>query len=140
MTSLYMCTQYYSLSVFVVHDSSKSQLVCIVVVDGNWTDWTQWTACSKSCGFGTKMRTRSCTNPAPLDCGKDCEPRGYNNKEVLTCNKFNCSGMLFHYALGLIFAVSTPKMSKSLLLLVLLSNRNIRRHMVLAPFKVLCLV
>lgn len=42
-------------------------------VNGQFTAWTQWGLCSKSCGDGTKERTRTCTNPAPLYGGLDCQ-------------------------------------------------------------------
>ena len=37
-----------------------------VAVDGGWSDG----ACSKTCGDG--FQTRTCTNPAPSNGGKDC--------------------------------------------------------------------
>ncbi|OQV23958.1 Semaphorin-5B [Hypsibius exemplaris] len=40
--------------------------------DGNWTDFSDWSACSVSCGGGRRSRTRTCTNPAPQFGGLDC--------------------------------------------------------------------
>lgn len=40
-------------------------------VDGVWTDWAH-TDCSETCGEGTGVRTRTCTNPAPVACGATC--------------------------------------------------------------------
>jgi len=40
---------------------------CCTPVDGGWTDWG---ACSVSCGGGTQ--TRTCTNPPPNECGAVC--------------------------------------------------------------------
>ena len=36
-------------------------------VNGNWTDWGNWSGCDcdHSTGTGTWNRTRSCTNPPP---------------------------------------------------------------------------
>ncbi|XP_057313082.1 SCO-spondin-like isoform X2 [Hydractinia symbiolongicarpus] len=41
-------------------------------VNGNWTMWTNWTACSKSCDNGTRIRLRECVNPAPSFGGDKC--------------------------------------------------------------------
>lgn len=40
-------------------------------VDGGWTAWSSWSACSDDCD-GTQTRTRSCTNPAPVCGGANC--------------------------------------------------------------------
>lgn len=45
-----------------------------------WTDWTAWSSCSKSCGSGTRLRTRICV-----------EGRCFGNKEEgEICNKEEC--------------------------------------------------
>lgn len=36
-------------------------------LDGGWTSWTNYSACSVPMGHGTKYQTRECTNPEP--CG-----------------------------------------------------------------------
>ncbi|XP_057313086.1 SCO-spondin-like isoform X2 [Hydractinia symbiolongicarpus] len=41
-------------------------------INGNWTMWTNWTACSKSCDNGTRTRLRECANPAPSFGGDNC--------------------------------------------------------------------
>ncbi|XP_056004586.1 IgGFc-binding protein-like [Ostrea edulis] len=48
-------------------------------VDGEWADWSQWTACSVTCfsttgasNSGSRSRERTCTNPAPAYDGKQC--------------------------------------------------------------------
>ncbi|XP_057292100.1 uncharacterized protein LOC130614680 isoform X2 [Hydractinia symbiolongicarpus] len=57
--------------------------------DGNWTIWTNWGACSKSCGLGYETRYRWCTNPEP-DSGGDYCPGV--NQTFKTCNNFTCPG------------------------------------------------
>jgi len=50
--------------------------------------WSEWGACSKECGGGTK--TRECTSPTPKDGGKDCE----GEKEA-ECNGDACKAVAY---------------------------------------------
>ena len=56
----------------------KSQLfifwnnIALFVVDGNWSPWAEWSECSRTCGFGQKMRIRLCNNPRPSNTGRWC--------------------------------------------------------------------
>ncbi|KFB46823.1 AGAP002268-PA-like protein [Anopheles sinensis] len=56
-------------------------------VDGGWTEWSSWTACSEPCGFGRSLRWRSCTNPAPRHGGRACEG---SESEVKSCKQQEC--------------------------------------------------
>ena len=58
-------------------------------MDGGWTQWSSWSSCSKTCGVGSRTRTRTCTNPAPVGGGADCV--GTNNR-TKSCNEFGCPG------------------------------------------------
>lgn len=58
-------------------------------VHGNFSSWSIFSVCSKSCGNGTKTRTRNCSNPFPEHGGKNCSLVG-PLKEVLNCNVFPC--------------------------------------------------
>lgn len=42
------------------------------IVDGGWTEWTDWSECSVTCSDGTQTATRECTNPIPEFSGKSC--------------------------------------------------------------------
>ena len=59
------------------------------LVDGNWTSWTSWGSCSRSCGLGYERRIRFCTNPRPERGGNDC-PGDW--QEFRPCNDFICPG------------------------------------------------
>ena len=52
-------------------------------VDGNWSDWAQWSSCSNTCGKGTISRSRNCDDPAPAFGGQGC---GGSNTEMEECN------------------------------------------------------
>ena len=42
------------------------------LVNGAWSVWSEYSPCSVTCGFGTKVRMRTCTNPKPENNGADC--------------------------------------------------------------------
>ena len=42
------------------------------LVNGGWSVWSEYSPCSVTCGFGTKVRMRTCTNPKPENNGADC--------------------------------------------------------------------
>lgn len=58
-----------------------------VVVNGEWSDFGEWSECSVTCGGGIKERTRTCTNPPPAYNGLHCVG---DNKEEETCNTQAC--------------------------------------------------
>ena len=55
----------------------------ILCVTGSYTDWTAWTACSVSCGQGSKLRMRACF-------GGSCT--GGDGTEVESCGTIDCQG------------------------------------------------
>ncbi|KAL9981504.1 hypothetical protein ACROYT_G010211 [Oculina patagonica] len=57
-------------------------------VNGGFTQWTQWSVCSESCGpKAVRMRMRLCTNPPPAYGGKDCAGWRF---EVEYCKSKDC--------------------------------------------------
>ena len=58
-------------------------------MNGGFSDWTVWGACSKTCGTGSKVRTRECNNPAPQNGGSDCAG---DKSETQACKVKDCEG------------------------------------------------
>ncbi|XP_043936226.1 properdin isoform X2 [Protopterus annectens] len=64
-------------------DASKTETIqtapCIektcCPVSGGWSVWLGWSACSVTCGKGSKTRKRICNNPLPA-CDGSCEGSG----------------------------------------------------------------
>ncbi|WAR25475.1 HMCN1-like protein, partial [Mya arenaria] len=42
-------------------------------IDGGWTQWFEWGACSTTCGSGSTSRFRVCSNPKPEYGGDFCD-------------------------------------------------------------------
>jgi len=62
-------------------------------VNGEYTAWSEWESCSKSCGEGEQKRSRSCTNPRPANGGSDCSRLG-KAVETKKCNLKNCASKM----------------------------------------------
>lgn len=56
-------------------------------VNGGYSEWSAFGDCNKTCGPGTKKRTRTCSNPPPANGGKNCEGPV---DEVQDCNVKPC--------------------------------------------------
>jgi hypothetical protein len=54
---------------------------------GTWTQWSQWTTCSKTCGVGESTRSRSCQGGA-------CSGSGF---ESMDCTTTPCPGINFRH-------------------------------------------
>ncbi|XP_029973154.1 thrombospondin-1 [Salarias fasciatus] len=56
-------------------------------INGGWGPWSPWDTCSVTCGGGTQMRKRLCSDPAPKYGGKDCVG---DASVTQLCNKQEC--------------------------------------------------
>ncbi|XP_020632435.1 coadhesin-like isoform X1 [Orbicella faveolata] len=56
-------------------------------IDGNWSDWENWSDCPVTCGGGVQERTRTCTNPPPAFGGKSCPGESEESRQ---CNEDPC--------------------------------------------------
>ena len=62
-------------------------------VHGNYSEWSEFTDCSKTCEGGQKHRKRTCTNPSPGLGGNDCAGLG-RDVEYIDCNSdVRCPGI-----------------------------------------------
>lgn len=56
-------------------------------IHGGYTQWSDFGACTKSCGGGTQTRERACTNPTPEHGGRKCAGIAVHSQP---CNTQNC--------------------------------------------------
>mmetsp|Transcript_26237 Transcript_26237/g.55659 ORF Transcript_26237/g.55659 Transcript_26237/m.55659 type:complete len:1597 (+) Transcript_26237:60-4850(+) len=70
-----------------LQEISSCLLSKCTVVDCAWSDWEEWSACSCSCGGGTKRRSRAVA-ASPLNGGALCSPK--DKSEVAPCNTERC--------------------------------------------------
>lgn len=54
------CAQYNNMTILLVW--------FVYIVDGKWSEWIDITECAVTCGEGTKVQSRSCSEP-PSSCG-----------------------------------------------------------------------
>ena len=64
-------------------------LFSISVVHGQWSEWGEYTTCTKTCGTGNQIRIRTCTNPFPSGGGNPCSG---SSAQARTCNDNACTG------------------------------------------------
>jgi chondroitin sulfate proteoglycan 4/CUB/sushi domain-containing protein len=58
-----------------------------IVGNGGWSNWTNNSTCSVTCGGGIQLHTRTCTNPSPNAIGAFCVRESYYEEE---CTEYNC--------------------------------------------------
>uniref|UniRef100_A0A3Q2CH68 SCO-spondin n=1 Tax=Cyprinodon variegatus TaxID=28743 RepID=A0A3Q2CH68_CYPVA len=93
--------------------SRREDRVCISSpcdVDGGWSQWTDWTECTKSCGGGVQSRRRQCDSPPPEGDGDYCEGLG---TEVRGCNTDHCPVPPCWKVPGTVFSSCGPSCPRS---------------------------
>ena len=65
----------------------------MTAVDGGFSDWSEFSPCSATCGNGFQERERACNNPVPENGGKNCSDLG-ELTERRVCSVMECPGQL----------------------------------------------
>ena len=65
---------------------SKAKMIC-KVVDGQWSDWSDYGNCSVTCGPGSQTRNRECDSPMPSAGGSNCSGESLQTKD---CEDISC--------------------------------------------------
>lgn len=55
-----------------------------LLVNGQWSYWREARDCSVTCGLGTRLRHRECSNPRPQYGGKLCTGKSVERDECFT--------------------------------------------------------
>lgn len=71
--------------------NQTTMLFLLYQVDGEWSEWGNWSTCSVSCDNGTMTRTRLCNSPTPDHGGSTCLG---NSTEYDICEEGKCRGSL----------------------------------------------
>ncbi|XP_065653689.1 A disintegrin and metalloproteinase with thrombospondin motifs adt-1-like isoform X2 [Hydra vulgaris] len=75
-------------------NSCEDNTIC--PVNGKWSLWSSWSACSQPCNGGVKSRFRSCSNPTPKYGGLNCNGK---NKKIHKCNLQKCQSRYVNLAI-----------------------------------------
>ena len=59
------------------------------LVDCGFTQWSNWTSCSVTCGVGEQKRTRKPVNPPASNGGLECSG---DKVQTLPCYLYPCAG------------------------------------------------
>ena len=60
----------------------------LYLADGHWGSWETWQDCSKTCGTGSRLRTRHCNDPPALNGGEECAGSSFQREP---CNDYPCT-------------------------------------------------
>lgn len=63
-------------------------------VGGGFGEWSDWSACSVTCGGGEMFKRRTCDNPAPSNGGASCDGIAVSSVQ---CNTVKCPGLCFFF-------------------------------------------
>jgi hypothetical protein len=76
--------------------------VSVLSETAGWGLWTEWNACSSTCGLGKRQRNRLCDNPPPLPGGNTCDG---DEEETEACST-DCYGIVLKLLINIQALVS----------------------------------
>lgn len=83
------------------NSTSHTFVPIFTTVDGSWGSWAPWSACSATCGYGSRERKRVCDNPKPAYNGKSCIGIGHQKSR---CHAYYpCPGTFLFPIFSIIF-------------------------------------
>nr|XP_047134262.1 uncharacterized protein LOC100206071 [Hydra vulgaris] len=82
-----VCTNYGTCMCNNGYNEADNCFTKLNPIDGNWSEWSEYSKCSKGCNGGIQKRYRFCSNPAPLNGGKECSGDAITEQ---ICNELSC--------------------------------------------------
>ena len=73
----------------------------LLAVHGGYSQWSNFTECSVTCGSGFQSRTRTCTNPLPCCGGRNCDRLG-PNVQTQECDACPCGTEVMLFLLKIV--------------------------------------
>ncbi|XP_059141737.1 uncharacterized protein LOC131929503 isoform X2 [Physella acuta] len=70
------------------HEGYKGLFCTEKIINGGWSNWTDWSVCPVTCDGGVISRYRTCNNPTPDPSGVPCSG---NANETKPCNVDPCA-------------------------------------------------
>ena len=71
----------------------------MISVEGQWSEWKNFTECSVSCGGGIQTTYRACEATDPSNLGRlltcEADSDGVGDEKSITCNSNICPGKSF---------------------------------------------
>ena len=80
----------------------KQNYFDIAAVEGGYSVWSECSECSVTCGGGTQILTRTCTNPPPAYGGQTCHGPA---QKTAPCNEVNCREYYWKLLVALIYDI-----------------------------------
>ena len=107
--------------IYPVHELTSNMekvasAIFLVAVDGGWSDWSQWSHCTKNIS-GIQLRIRRCVNPNPQSGRKPCP--GPDETVIRGCTNISrCRKGISQMLKNILLIIRSPLTSFSMLITV----------------------